>query len=308
MPGWPYAQLNQNYNNIHDHEKVSIIVPCYNYGRFLKNCIDSILAQTYQNIEVIVINDGSTDQTSKILQSYNSKIHAITNFSFNGVGAARNQGLSFATGRLCLFVDADDYLEPFFLERTVPVIQQSKAGIVYSGFRQIFTDRSKNFIPIPYQRHELMKENYMAVTSLTITDLVKKVGGFDNNLLIQDYDLWLRITHIAPAVGILEPLWNYVMHGNNGSLMMPQERRLREVRRIRRRITFGIFLQNKGSLFLVTSAKVKHSLPPHLLFAMGLDEKDVFTVEQSILDQYATSEPITSINAMMQTAAAENSW
>ncbi|MDO5402824.1 MAG: glycosyltransferase family A protein, partial [Eubacteriales bacterium] len=95
-------------------KKISVIVPLYNGEKTIRRCIDSILAQTYSNFEILVINDGSTDKSSEIVSEMmrdDSRI-VLVNKSHEGVSAARNIGLLKTTGELLQFIDADDYIEP----------------------------------------------------------------------------------------------------------------------------------------------------------------------------------------------------
>lgn len=95
--------------------KVSVIVPAYNCEKYIGECVDSILKQTYQNTEIIVINDGSTDHTKQILESYGSKINLV-NKENGGVSVARNTGISVATGDYLMFVDSDDWIDECMIE------------------------------------------------------------------------------------------------------------------------------------------------------------------------------------------------
>lgn len=99
---------------------VSIIVPTYNNEKYLANCIDSLLAQTFQDFEVIVVDDGSTDQTIKLLKAFKTnpriRVHSQPN---SGISAARNQGLKLSRGKFISFVDSDDCVTPDFLEKLI---------------------------------------------------------------------------------------------------------------------------------------------------------------------------------------------
>lgn len=111
--------------------KVSIIVPVYNAAPYLRECIDSLVGQTWQNIEVILINDGSTDESGAICESYLADPRVIYHHQQNaGVSTARNAGLDLATGEYICFVDADDWLESDALER----LQNESADIVIYNF------------------------------------------------------------------------------------------------------------------------------------------------------------------------------
>lgn len=113
--------------------KFSIIIPAYNADKTLNRCIDSILAQTFHDFEVIVINDGSTDNTNQIIDQYadsDSRITAIHKPN-GGVSSARNEGLRTATGEYVIFIDADDYIDKDYLES----FSKSDADIIICGFK-----------------------------------------------------------------------------------------------------------------------------------------------------------------------------
>ena len=121
---------------------ISVIVTTYNNEKYIKACLDSLLAQTFQDFEIVVIDDGSTDQTSKVLNQYSAnsrlKIHHQPNA---GVSAARNQGLKF----VC-FVDSDDYVAKNYLEKLVaPLLQDSTIDISVCGYQEIYQDRQASY-------------------------------------------------------------------------------------------------------------------------------------------------------------------
>lgn len=124
---------------------VSIIVPVYNNSKYLDKCIKSIINQTYKNLEIILVNDGSTDNSDKIIKSYTKKDSRIkTIYQKNaGQSAARNQGLKIATGDYISFVDADDEVKPEFIEKLLEPyfndptnIAISVCGIHYKRLKQ----------------------------------------------------------------------------------------------------------------------------------------------------------------------------
>lgn len=124
-------------------DKISIIVPVYNVEKYLKRALDSLIQQTYNNLEIICINDGSTDNSYKILQEYSeldSRIIVI-NQKNHGVSNARNRGLSIATGKYIMFLDPDDWYELKAVEKAYNSIVTHDADIVCFGFN--FTDGYK---------------------------------------------------------------------------------------------------------------------------------------------------------------------
>lgn len=121
-------------------KKVSVIIPCYNEALYIHKCLDSILCQTHQGLEIICIDDGSTDDTFKILAEYttnDSRIQVITQKN-QGISAARNAGLDLASGGYTVFVDADDWLEPHTLEM---MLKYPESDIVCFSYFRNFRDR-----------------------------------------------------------------------------------------------------------------------------------------------------------------------
>ena len=121
------------------NDKISVILPCYNSEKYIEKCIESILNQTYQNIEIIIIDDGSTDHTLKILEKYkkeNDKISIIKKKN-TGVSDSRNIGIKEAKGKYIMFVDSDDFLELDAIEKLYLNIKKYKANIVRGRYKRI---------------------------------------------------------------------------------------------------------------------------------------------------------------------------
>lgn len=127
-------------------EKVSVVVPVYNAGPYLTQCIDSILNQTYHNIELILVNDGSTDGSATICESYrqvDQRVRLINKkLGGGGVGAARNSALPLITGEFVLFVDNDDWLEPNHIEVLYKSLKETDSDISIVNFTQFMEERS----------------------------------------------------------------------------------------------------------------------------------------------------------------------
>ena len=124
--------------------KVSIIVPVYNVERYLRQCLDSLVNQTYQNIEIICVDDGSTDASSEILTEYalkNSKVRVIRQEN-SGLSAARNVGFSFATGKYVMYVDSDDWIDVYTCEKAVFKAEEHAADLVMWPYIREFPNRS----------------------------------------------------------------------------------------------------------------------------------------------------------------------
>lgn len=119
--------------------KVSIVVPIYNVEKHLNKCVDSILEQTYQNIEIILVDDGSPDNSGKICDEYvkqDTRIKVIHKKNA-GLGYARNSGIEIATGDYIYFVDSDDYIEKTLIEECIKEIEKNKSEIVIFGMQRV---------------------------------------------------------------------------------------------------------------------------------------------------------------------------
>jgi glycosyltransferase involved in cell wall biosynthesis len=192
---------------------ISVIIPCYNYGKFLKDCIGSLLAQTYSNWECIIVDDGSTDNSKEEAKELVAKDSRINYFlqSNSGPAAARNLGLSVAKGSLIQFLDADDLIENRKFEKQTAVLNRHPdCDIVYSGVQYFASaNPSKLFDSLdlksgPWMKNssgsgelmikELLNGNIMVINSPLIRrSLFEKYGSFNNALHFnEDWELWAR--------------------------------------------------------------------------------------------------------------------
>jgi len=167
--------------------QVSIIIPVYNAKNTLEYCLQSIFNQTYKNFEVIVINDGSTDSSLKILSQYQDKI-TLVNQPNQGAAKARNVGAKLARGEYLIFCDADIFLKPNTLQIMLETLQKNpETSYTYSAFKFGF----KTFKLWPFSAKRLKQMPYIHTTSLI---RAKNFPGFDKNLKrFQDWDLWLTM-------------------------------------------------------------------------------------------------------------------
>ena len=200
----------------------SVIIPTYNYQQFLSEAIDSVLRQTCQDFEIIVVDDGSTDDTRSIVATYPSvRYFWQTN---QGLAAARNTGIQKSTGRYLVFLDADDKLLLGALEANLKCFQMHpECGFVFGRFRRLTLDGIA-IAPQPVINGEhylaLLQRNYI-VMHATVTyrrDVIENVGGFNASLLAcEDYDLYLRIARLFPVAQHDEIVADYRIHGANMS-------------------------------------------------------------------------------------------
>jgi len=167
-------------NNIQEEPLVSIIIPVYNVEQYLARCLDSIINQTYQKTEIIVVNDGSTDSCPDIIQEYEKKSNKIKvlNKPNGGLESARNAGVKLSTGKYIWHVDSDDYTDILSLEKMVARAIKNDCDIVISGYKT-FPDDSKPdyFCSLPKFNETISGEKALCLMLCT------RVGG----------DVWTKL-------------------------------------------------------------------------------------------------------------------
>jgi len=201
-------------------ELISVIIPTYQHADSLPACLHRIIGGTYQNIEVIVVNDGSTDNTREVLNRYMSDKRLKVIWQENqGSNAARMTGYRESEGAYLLFCDADVVMEPDMIEKMYTVLQaHPEASYAYSGFRFGW----KSFHPVAFDSDRLKRHNYIHTTSLIRR---QHFPGFDEEVRrLQDWDLWLTMLEKGKkGVVIPEELFSVRVDGHSriGSAWMP---------------------------------------------------------------------------------------
>ena len=193
---------------------VSIIIPCFNYGRFLAEAIESALEQTHVPLEVIVIDDGSTDDSHEVASRFVPAVEALTQPNM-GLVAVLNRGLREAAGEYFVILSADDALRPTYVETLLAaLLRQPDAAYAYSAM-EYFGARSGVFPAKPFSPALLLAGNYINATALTRRADALAVGGFHPNPknAWEDWDLWLRLLESGRyGVAVPEPLLRYRRH------------------------------------------------------------------------------------------------
>ncbi|MBM4053175.1 MAG: glycosyltransferase [Planctomycetes bacterium] len=198
---------------------VSIIMPTYNCATYLPESIDSVLAQTYEAYEIIVIDDGSTDNTKSVLAPYMEKIRYIDLGRNKGLPTARNLGIESAKGEFIAFLDADDIWMPEKLELSIDqFLKNPDVGMVYSKHINVDSKsryregKIKGKLPSGNIFAQLFfEQNFVICSSVVVRkEVFNKAGLFDYELVnCQDWDMWLRIAFYYKAIGINTPLVKY---------------------------------------------------------------------------------------------------
>lgn len=200
-------------NNRETNPLVSVIIPTYNRGWIVKEAVDSVLSQSFVDFELIVVDDGSTDNTQDILNKYKNNIKALKNNN-QGVSAARNKGIALASGRFIAFLDSDDLWLPDKLSMQVNFFNTNKKALICQT-EEIWI---RNNVRVnPKKRHKKLSgmifEPSLCLCMVSPSavmikrELFEAVGLFDESLpACEDYDLWLRISSRYPVYLIDTPL------------------------------------------------------------------------------------------------------
>jgi len=196
--------------------RISIVVASYNYGRFLGEAIESALAQTLPPIEVIVVDDGSTDDSREIAKRYPVKLIEQANA---GVSVARNRGARDAKGDYIVFLDADDVLEPEYLARCWDALRTAPPDVAYAYTQmRMFGSESGIYESGPFSRKRILEGNLVNVSAFLRRKAFEEAGGFDESLRLglEDADLWVRLLAKGyRGVFVKEPLLRYRRHGRS---------------------------------------------------------------------------------------------
>lgn len=209
---------------------VSIIISGHNYGEYLPDAIESALKQTYQHIEVIAVNDGSTDNTKEVLRKYN--VESVFQ-EFQGLAAARNNGFKHSKGSFILFLDGDDKIAPEYIEKTMKVmLKDSRIGFVTTGSKIWYEENGFENVWLPRKilfRYELFAGWVAALGTVLLkrTAFESLPDGFDSALPAhEDLDLCFRLLKTWKSGLVFEPLHWYRRHKVSLSSEIVETRRL----------------------------------------------------------------------------------
>lgn len=200
-----------------EHCKISIIIPCYNYGHYLNQAINSVLASTFQDFEIIIVNDGSTDPyTKKVLKNIKHPKIKIIHQENKGVPNARNNGIRNSVGDYIMCLDADDLIDPTFMEKAYWIFEtRLEVGIV-SSWTQNFGDEHYIWKVNFFSPYKLFKENILHVSSLFRRVCWEVTGGYDESMKYygyEDWEFWIRIVKAGWQVAYIpEALFFYRQH------------------------------------------------------------------------------------------------
>ena len=209
--------------------EVSVVVPVYNGAEFVAEALDSILAQTYSDYEILVVNDGSVDRTREVLAPYAERIRYLEHPENGGVSAALNTGIGQASGAYLGMMNADDLWLPRKLEQQICAFRAwDDADVVYTHYHKMTADGSlirwprRKLRRLAWQRasehlfETLLEGNFIdAITPLCRRTWLEEVGLFDESLQrMEDWDVWLRMSRAGARFRFLDEVTEHAQAGD----------------------------------------------------------------------------------------------
>lgn len=199
---------------MNEDKMVSVIMPCFNDGQYIKESIASVRSQTYPYIELIIIDDGSTDLYTKSVLDELEKTGEckLLYGNHNGPSAARNLGIKSANGKYILPLDSDDIIDKTYVEKAVRVIEENPTrGVVYC-YADLFGEQTGRWDLPDYSFKQMLRDNIVFITALFYKKDWERVGGFNENMScgMEDYDFWIGILELGREIyQIPEVLFHY---------------------------------------------------------------------------------------------------
>ena len=214
-----------------NNPKVSIIVPIWNTEKYLKRCLNSIINQTYKNLEIILVNDGSPDNSEKIVNEYvkTDKRIKVIHQKNQGLSAARNSGLKIATGDFVTFVDSDDEIKPEMIEELLSAIEKTNSDIAICSFNETFPNgKTKSFLKTKEEKIYSTKSALKAMLKEENFNLAATMKLYSKNSLgkiefpigkfHEDVGTTYKFIQNAKKV-VFVPKDYYIYHHNNSSII-----------------------------------------------------------------------------------------
>lgn len=203
---------------------VSVVIPCYNLGEYLDEAVESVLAQTYQDFEILIVDDGSTDeQTRTLLANYSQPRTRVIRTDNRGLSAAKNTGAARTTGKYLCMLDADDRLDPRYMALSVAALDQDETLAFASHWLRTFGEEEKDWTPAACDFPALLDLNTVNGAALVRREALNAVGGFDESMRegCEDWDFWIALVARGFRGRIIpEVLFHYRRRTGSMSRMM----------------------------------------------------------------------------------------
>ncbi|MCL2852421.1 MAG: glycosyltransferase [Defluviitaleaceae bacterium] len=246
---------------------ISIVMPCYNAEKYVESAVKSVMAQTYRNWELLIVNDCSADGSAAIVRRYaqsDCRVKYFDNAVNSGVAASRNKGVAQADGDYVAFLDADDIWQPSKLERQVAFMLEKGCAISYTAHGFIDEDGrtcGRVYYPpgeVDYNR--FLRSNVMCASSVMTDARIMKSTGFSGDVFHEDFTAWLAIVKAhGSGRGIAEPLTMYrVIRGSKSDNKLVSARGVYNI--YRRHLRLGALTSLWCMLFYTYNGLKKYSL------------------------------------------------
>lgn len=209
---------------------VSIVIPCYNDVNYIEQCVNSALNQTYQNKEIIIIDDGSNEKTKHILKTIEPKISKLISQDNQGQSKARNVGVSVAKGDYILVLDSDDYFEPMFLEKAINLFLNNEDIKLITCYTKILYENNSNvdlFKPKGGKIEAMLKNNIATGSAIYKKSNFIEAGGYDVKMRkgFEDWEFYIRLLSKGGEVGVIPEYLFFYRRKNNSTTTIANKNR-----------------------------------------------------------------------------------
>lgn len=280
---------------MYNEEKVSVIIPVYNVEMYLEKCIDSVINQIYKNIEIIIVNDGSTDNCEKIIKRYRNIDNRIiyVKQGNNGLSSARNAGIKIATGEYVCFIDSDDWVSNKFVSNMIKTIKDNKSDIVICNMEYIYSNgRKKGNVPQINEHNTVSnieglkdlfngeKFKFHAQNKLYRRRLFKENNiQFPEKMVYEDVFTTYKLFYKAKTISYLDEKLYYYLQSRPGSILQTEfnEKRWDILKALDE---IGMFINNKEidlkeefkHLVVINIISLVNYISP-IYYSLGLETK-----------------------------------
>ena len=220
--------------------RISVIMPCYNGERYLEESIQCVLNQSYKDIELIIVDDGSTDDSKDIIKTYGKRVRLFEQTN-KGPYPSRNLGIHHSTGEFIAFLDADDYWAPDCLEKLYNGMIQTNADLSYCGWQNILEngDNGPLYVPPAYEKGDLFASFLKGCpwpihAALIRKEIVDKINGFSTRCFsAMDYDFWIRTSAVTQNITLVPEVLAFYRWHDQGQISSVKWKQILNARIVR---------------------------------------------------------------------------
>lgn len=201
---------------------ISVIIPCHNYAPYLGDCLQSVIGQSHQPLEIIVVDDDSNDEPEKVIEKFKSANIKLIRVSHRNVVKSQKEGLLVAKGEYITCIDADDTIDPFYIERGLAKFDSDyRIGIVYSDFEYSGLMQGISSFPNSSLEYDIHRMNYIHTGSIFKKDIAALTDAFEfpkKSVYVYDWIIWKKILRNGYLAVKQEALYRYKRHENSHSI------------------------------------------------------------------------------------------